>query len=81
MTRVRRRPADQTISPRGFASRIWHDHGLSIVLMALFFGTMGGQTLTGWRVHNEEQRQHQQSPVTLAEYVVTGHFGEATMEN
>ena len=49
--------------------------------MGLFLATMAGQTLTGWRVYNDDQKQHQESPVTLGEYVRTGHFGEATMEN
>jgi len=42
---------------------------------------MGGQTLTGWRVYNHEQQQHASDPVSLAAYLSTGHFGEATFEN
>jgi len=61
--------------------RIWNDHGLSIVLIVLFVATLAGQTLTGWRVYNEEQRQHGLPAVALAEYVHTGHYGEATFEN
>jgi hypothetical protein len=62
-------------------TRLWHDHGLSIVLMALFLFTMVGQTWAGWRVYNEEQLEHGQAPVGALEYLRTGHFGEATFEN
>ena len=42
---------------------------------------MVGQTWAGWYAYNEEQRSHQQPTVTLAGYLATGHFGEATFEN
>ena len=42
---------------------------------------MAGQTYAGWRVYNEEQRQHGEQPVPLGAYLLTGHFGEATFEN
>jgi hypothetical protein len=61
--------------------RIWHDHGLSIVLVVLFLGAMWGQTLTGWKAYNAVQAQHGERSVTLAAYLGTGHFGEATFEN
>jgi hypothetical protein len=61
--------------------QIWHDHGLSIVLASLFVATVLGQTLTGWHVHNQQERQHGEPPVTLSAYLVTGHFGEAIFEN
>ena len=59
----------------------WRNHGLSMVLAALFLGSMMGQTLTGWRVFNEEQRQHAEPTIGLGGYLQTGHFGEATFEN
>ncbi len=65
----------------GRLRRAWHYHGLSIVLVALFAVTMVGQTLTGWDVYNREQVDHSSFPVTLTEYLWTGHFGEATFEN
>jgi hypothetical protein len=61
--------------------RILHDNGLTLVLLALFVLTMIGQTLTGWRAHNEDQRQHHQPQVSLGGYFATGHFWEATAEN
>ena len=56
-------------------------HGLSIVLVFMFIGTMLGQTFTGLREHNETQREHGQPQSTLSEYLKSGHFWEATAEN
>jgi hypothetical protein len=61
--------------------RLWHENGLSIVLIALFVVTMTGQTLTGWFAYNAEQQEHREPVATFAEYLRTGHFGEATFEN
>jgi hypothetical protein len=63
-----------------FASWL-REHGLSLVLAALFVMTMAGQTLTGHRVFNAEAREHGQSASTLTAYVSSGHFFEATAEN
>jgi hypothetical protein len=57
------------------------NHGLSITLTALFVVFMGAQTLTGWYVFNDEQREHRASEVTLRDYLGSGHFMEATAEN
>ena len=55
--------------------------GLSLALGALFLVTMVGQTLTGYRVFNADAREHGESLVTLAAYLTSGHFYEATAEN
>ena len=65
----------------GRARRVWHDHGLSIVLVAMFIVTMLGQVWTGWYVYNADRADHGRSAVTLPEYLHSGHFGEATFEN
>ena len=56
-------------------------NGLSIVLVVLFLLTMAGQTLTGWKAHNQDQREHGQAEVGLTRYLGSGHFLEATGEN
>ena len=82
---LRREPAkhrgDRLPASAGRLRTIWHRHGLSIALVALFAVSMVGQTWTGWYAYNEEQRSHQQPTVTLGEYLTSGHFGEATFEN
>ena len=60
---------------------LFRNHGLSIVLVVVFVGTMLGQTFTGLREHNQTQREHGESEIGLAEYLRTGHFWEATAEN
>jgi hypothetical protein len=59
----------------------WRDHGLSIVLLAMFVATLGGQVYAGWHAYNQDQRQHGEHQVAMGEYLRTGHFGEATFEN
>ena len=54
---------------------------LLIVFFAFFLTTFFGQTVTGHRVYNSDQREHGESPVGYGEYFGTGHFLEATMEN
>ena len=63
------------------ASRLWRNHGLSIVLVLLFAATFVGQVWAGWLDYNVDQREHASPPVELVDYLVTGHFGEATFEN
>lgn len=70
------------LSPEaGYWRRVWHYHGLSIVLILLFALSMAGQTWAGWLSYNEQQRDHGHPPVTLSAYLGSGHFGEATFEN
>jgi hypothetical protein len=57
-------------------------HSLSLVVFGLFFLTfLGGQLLTGHRVHDADEEEHGGHATTLAQYVRTSHFGEATFEN
>jgi hypothetical protein len=65
----------------GRLRRAWHYHGLSIVLVALFLGSMGGQIWSGWVVYNDDRQAHGEPPVALSPYLRSGHFGEATFEN
>ena len=57
------------------------ENGLSIVLFGLFGVFLVGQSLTGWRAYNAEQREHHEPAVGLGTYLTTGHFVEATFEN
>ena len=61
--------------------RFFRNNGLSLVLLFIFVVTMLGQTFTGLRAHNDDQRDHGQPQVSLHEYLVSGHFWEATAEN
>jgi hypothetical protein len=76
-----RRIGDRLPASPGRLRRAWHNHGLSIVLAALFTVTMVGQIWSGWYTYNEDRQDHGRSPVTLISYLGSGHFGEATFEN
>ena len=54
---------------------------LLIVFFVFFLTTFFGQTVTGLRVYNADQRDHGEAPISYAEYLTTGHFLEGTMEN
>jgi hypothetical protein len=60
---------------------MWRNNGLSIVLVLLFAVSLGGQAVTGWYDHNESERQHGGQPTGFGQYLLSGHFWEATGEN
>ncbi|MEY4938286.1 MAG: hypothetical protein RIQ93_21 [Verrucomicrobiota bacterium] len=63
---------------RGF----FRNHGLSIVMLGLFFATfLIGQVVAGRGEYNDERKKHGQPEVGYAEYLASPHFGEATAEN
>src|SRR5688500_8606468 len=61
--------------------RFLRNNGLSLVLVLLFLLFWIGQTLTGLREHNNEQREHGKPAVSMGGYVRAGHFWSATAEN
>jgi hypothetical protein len=61
--------------------RFLRDNGLSLIAFGVFALCLAGQIMAGLREYNSEQREHQQAPVGVAEYVRGGHFIEATFEN
>jgi hypothetical protein len=64
------------------AGRFFKDHGLSFVMLGLFFVTfLIGQVVAGRAEHNEERRKHGQAELTYGQYLRSAHFGEATAEN
>ena len=62
--------------------RVWKNNGLSIVLfLAFVLIWLVGQSWTGMRTYNADQREHGDAAVSFGEYLTTSHFGEATFEN
>jgi hypothetical protein len=57
------------------------DRALSIVAALIFVACLFGQSLTGWRVYNDDQKEHGGKTIGYAGYFLTGHFVEATFEN
>jgi len=61
--------------------RIIYENGLSIALLACFLALLIGQGIMGHLQYNETLKSHGQLTVTLAEYLKSPHFLEATAEN
>lgn len=56
-------------------------HGLSLVLLLLFMGSLAGQIVSGFSVLNDERMERGQLPVSPLEYFGQGQFLSATFEN
>lgn len=61
--------------------RFLYENSLLLVGTALVLVTLVGQTLTGWHENNAELEQMKMLPLTLGQYLGSGHFLEATFEN
>ena len=61
--------------------RFLFENGLVLAATALFLFSFAGQILTGHAVYNEEQQAHASPTISLAAYLRTGDFVEATFEN
>ena len=60
---------------------MFRDHGLSLVMAALFLTFLAAQMLTGLHAFNAERVNGGQPTMTLREYVASGPFLSATAEN
>lgn len=61
--------------------KLWRDYSLSIVLFVLFFISLVGQTWTGWRQFQAEQKEHGQPAAVFGADGYIWAWGEATLEN
>jgi hypothetical protein len=61
--------------------RFFHNHGLSVVLLLAFLVLWAAQSVTGFRVYQQEQQLHGQPAESYASYLTSGHFWQATGEN
>ncbi len=61
--------------------RFLRDNGLSLAVFALFVATLGGQIVAGRSFHNAERLKRGEPPVDFGDYLHTGEFLSATMEN
>lgn len=58
------------------------NNGLSVVFVLLFLFSLVGQVITGYHEFNKEmEEEYSQPPVSLAAYLTSGHFLQATFEN
>jgi hypothetical protein len=60
---------------------VWKNNNLSIVIFALFLLCLVGHSYAGWKVYNDEQKQHGEAEATYGEFLRTSEFGETVFEN
>ncbi|HKR67150.1 MAG TPA: DUF6766 family protein [Thermoanaerobaculia bacterium] len=60
---------------------MWRNNNLSIVLAAMFLLCLVGHAVSGWKVYNDEQREHGENEVTFTQFLGTSEFGETVFEN
>jgi len=61
--------------------RFLFENGLSLFFGALFLATLVAQSLAGQRAYNQEQLEHDGSPLSWLDYVLSPDFGGAVLEN
>jgi hypothetical protein len=61
--------------------KLLRDQSLTIVTLGFFLLFLSAQAVTGHRVYNADQREHQESTISFVAYLRSGHFVEATFEN
>jgi hypothetical protein len=57
------------------------ENSLLLVMTLLFAGTWFAQSVTAWRVFNEEQQEHDEAAVSWGTYVTEPDFWERTLQN
>jgi hypothetical protein len=65
---------------RGWRTRIY-SNSLVLAMAALFLASWFGQSVTGWREYNDEQREHDEPTVAWSTYLARGDFWEQTLQN
>lgn len=58
-----------------------YENGLLLVMFALIISALAGQVLTGWHDNNDDFQQMGLAPLSLGQYLHSGHLLEATFEN
>lgn len=67
--------------PTGHEGSFVRRNGLALACFGLFLVFWACQAVTGWHVFNQEAESHGQEVVGFGQYLLTGHFVEATLEN
>jgi hypothetical protein len=59
----------------------WYRNGLTLFFLTLFIITLVAQALTGWKENNQDLQDIGGAPLSLMQYLGSGHFLSATFEN
>jgi Domain of unknown function (DUF6766) len=72
-------------SPRWARARGWrlrlYENSLLIVMVAIWLSSWLAQSITGVAEYNAERLDHQELPVSWADYLTRGDFWEKTLQN
>jgi hypothetical protein len=71
----------QSGAAKSALARVWENNALSLVLVALFLGSVALQIYFGHAVYNEQREEQGRALVSLGGYLTSGHFVEALFEN
>jgi hypothetical protein len=58
-----------------------YSNSLLLVMSAIFFASWFAQSVTGWTDFNDQQRDHDQAPVSWTGYLARADFWEKTLQN
>jgi hypothetical protein len=61
--------------------RTLRENGLALAFFGLFLACLAAQTVMGYFVYNQNQKDHNQAQIGFTAYLGTGHFVEAVFEN
>src|SRR4051812_40175746 len=61
--------------------RFLRNNALSQLFLVLFLGSVGAQSVAGWKRENEDQLTHGQEAMSYARYLHSSEFWQAVMEN
>jgi hypothetical protein len=65
---------------RGWRTKVY-ENSLLLLMATIFFATWAAQSLSDWRIFNEEQRQHEESAISWGRYLLDPDFWEKTLQN
>jgi hypothetical protein len=61
--------------------QFFRDNGLLLTMFGLFAVFLVAQSVTGYRVDNDDRHEHDEPTIAFRDYLTSGHFIEATFEN
>ena len=62
--------------------RTWiRDQSLSLFFLGLFVLTLFGQSVAGWKAHNDHQLEHDSPAISYPRYLISSDYGQAVLEN
>ncbi|WP_257883230.1 DUF6766 family protein [Hymenobacter sp. DG01] len=70
-----------TTPPQSRLLRFLYENSLLLLVALLVVSTLVGQAFTGWHEYNTDLEDLHLAPLTLSQYLGSGHFLEATFEN